>query len=69
MRFDTLIMREIHVFWDMRTRIVSKVLELFTFLHGVTYRETCLFANPVMAFTGACEVCDIYFFNSWFRAS
>jgi len=58
-RFDTLMMREIQVFWDMRKRIVSKVLELFTVLH-VTYHKTCLFANPVMALTGACEVCEMF---------
>jgi len=54
-------LREIQVFWDMRTRIASKLKELhiFTVLHGVSYHETCLLANPAMILTGACGLFEI----------
>ena len=61
MRFDTFIamVREIQVFWDMRTRIASKLQELLRVLQSVTYYEACLFTNPVMTLTGACGLCEI----------
>jgi len=54
-------LREIQVFWDMRKRIASKLQELhvFTVLHGVSYHETCLLANPAVTLTGACGLCEI----------
>jgi hypothetical protein len=51
--------REIKVLWDVRTRIPSKVREMFTVLHGVTCHENCLFANQVMTLIRTCGMCDI----------